>query len=141
MCRAAVQGDPFFAVDDIEMRRTGPSYTIHTIRQLKTVGLQKISWLIGADMAVHLPRWHESASLLAEVDFVLMARPGWSMDWSTLPEEYRHLQKNVIAGPLIDISSTMLRKRLAAGQSIRYLTPPGVVEYIDENALYRGVTA
>jgi len=50
MCRLAVAGDDFFAVDDLELNRPGPSYTIDTVRVLRTRGWSEISWLIGADM-------------------------------------------------------------------------------------------
>lgn len=136
MCQAAVAGDPLFAVDGIEMRRAGPSYTIDSVRELKQRGFTSVAWLIGADMVNSLPTWHEPANLLAEVDFVLMARPGWSMDWSLLPPEFRGLQKNVVPAPQLDISSTQIRDRLARGQSIRYLTSEAVVRYISEQRLY-----
>jgi nicotinate-nucleotide adenylyltransferase len=136
MCRIAVSGDPLFAVDDLELRRAGPSYTLETARQLRANGEQEISWLIGADMALSLPHWHKPLELLSQVNFILMARPGWSLDWDKLPPEYRHLAKNVVQAPQLDISSTHLRNRLGAGLSIQYLTPPGVVDYIRQNQLY-----
>jgi nicotinate-nucleotide adenylyltransferase len=136
MCRLAIANDPFFGVDDIETRRTGPSYTIDTARQLRQSGETEISWLIGADMAMSLPRWHDPANLLAEVHFILMARPGWSMDWSNLPAEFRHLEKNIVQAPAMEISSTMLRNRMANGKSIRYLTADPVIEYIQQHNMY-----
>jgi nicotinate-nucleotide adenylyltransferase len=141
MCRLAVANDPLFEVDNIEMRRSGPSYTLDTARQLKTFGHAEISWLIGADMALHLPRWHQPAKLLAEVNFVLMARPGWELDWKTLPPEFHHLELKVVKAPLVEISSTQIRDRLGKGLSIRYLTPDTVIDYIHTNKLYTGVVA
>lgn len=136
MCRLAVANDPFFDVDDIETRRAGPSYTLDTVREFRRTGQTDIAWLIGADMAISLPRWHEPAKLMAEVNFVLMARPGWSMNWSTLPIEFRHLAKNVVQAPALEISSTALRERLENGKSIRYLTSDAVIEYIRNHKVY-----
>ena len=136
MCRVAVAGDSFFEVHDLELNRSGPSYTIDTVRELRSKGWPEISWLIGADMAVFLPRWHNPASLLAEVNFVLMARPGWAMDWTQLPADVQKLQSNVVSAPLVDISSTMIRDRLRNAKSIRYLTPDAVVDYIQRQGLY-----
>lgn len=137
MCRLAVQGDPLFEVDDVEVSRPGPSYTIDTARLLRKRGWNQVFWLIGADMVPILPTWREPEALLREVEFVVMARPGWSFDWGALPPPYRRLEQNVVPAPLIDISSTMIRRRRAAGQSVAYLTPPGVEHYLDHNGLYR----
>jgi nicotinate-nucleotide adenylyltransferase len=136
MCQLAVADSPLFTVDDIELRREGPSYTIDTVRELRRRGEAEVAWLIGADMAEYLPHWHQVSHLLAEVRFVLMARPGWSYDWLTMPVEYRHLEQQIVPTPLIDISSTDIRRRAAAGQPITYMTPPAVVDYIHQHALY-----
>jgi nicotinate-nucleotide adenylyltransferase len=138
MCQLAAQTDPQFQVDPIETRRAGPSYTIDTARQLKQDrGWTEVAWLIGADMARYLPHWHDVDALLAEVHFVLMARPGWSFDWETLPQKYQHLQHQVVATPLIDISSSEIRRRVAAGEPIDHLVPPAVADYIRDRKLYR----
>jgi nicotinate-nucleotide adenylyltransferase len=139
MCRAAINGDPFFQVDGLELKRSGPSYTIDTVRQLRAQAagpLDEIPWLIGADMTRSLPTWHDPHNLLAEATFVLMARPGWEIDWKTLPVPVQKLQSRVVAVPPIDISSTQLRDRLSRGLSIRYLTPDAVIEYIKHHRLY-----
>jgi nicotinate-nucleotide adenylyltransferase len=138
MCRSAIAGDTLFEVDDIELNRLGPSYTIDTARELQRRGWPEVAWLIGADMARFLPHWHESTTLLAEVQFVLMARPGWSFDWLTMPAEYRHLERHVVQTPLIEISSTDIRERVSQGKDIAYLTPPAVADYIRQRELYRG---
>lgn len=137
MCQLATADDPLFDVDPLELNRTGPSYTIDTVRALREKGEQTVSWLIGADMVAILPTWHQAERLLSETQFILMARPGWSFDWQSLPPPFRALRDNVVEAPLIDISATTIRQRLAAGRSIRYLTPPPVIDYIAANGLYR----
>jgi nicotinate-nucleotide adenylyltransferase len=137
MCRAAVQASTLFEVDDIELRRGGPSFTIDTVRELKRRGETEVHWLIGADMAQILPQWHEPDKLLAETQFVLMARPGWTMDWDRLPPPYRSLRQQVVTTPLIDISATDIRSRVATGKPVDYLLPEPVVRYIEQRGLYR----
>lgn len=136
MCRLAVQGDRLFDVSDIELKRPGPSYTIDTVRQLKSEGWPQVDWLIGADMVRILPQWHEPLALLRETNLALLARPGWSFDWETLPPEYRHLSANVVTAPLIDITATTIRQRVRTGQSIRYFVPEAIEEYITSRHLY-----
>jgi nicotinate-nucleotide adenylyltransferase len=140
MCGLAVEGDQVFAVDAIEMRRSGPSFTIDTVREFRRRGWPSVSWLIGADMLNYLPKWHDPYALLAEVNFVVMARPGFEFDWKQLPEPFHKLQDNVVEAPQIDISSTEIRRRVASGEPIDGLTPPAVVRYIQSHGLYHSST-
>lgn len=137
MCHLAVAGCDGFEVNDLETRRTGPSYTIDTARELKRQGWDKVSWLIGADMVRNLPTWHEPDALLAEVEFVVLARPGWAFDWETLPPNFRPLRQRLVEAPLIEISATEIRRRTAAGLPIDFLTPDPVVRHIQAAKLYR----
>jgi nicotinate-nucleotide adenylyltransferase len=136
MCRLAVEDDPLFAVNDLELRRSGPSYTIDTVRELKRQGWQRVHWLMGADMVEILPKWHEPQALMAEADFVVMARPGWAFDWDAMPTEFRGLRQAVVAAPMLQISATDIRQRVREGRSIRYLVPETVRGYIEQNRLY-----
>ena len=138
MCRLAVAGSHFFAVEDLEIHRQGASYTVDTARELRRRGWESVNWLIGSDTVPQLPTWHEAAMLLQEVRFIIMERPGGSVDWNALPPGYQKLRANVVAAPHIEISSTAIRARVAAGQAIDYLVPPAVQRYIDEHGLYKG---
>lgn len=137
MCRIAAAGNPQFSVSDIELRRSGPSYTIDTVRQLKAQGHQRIEWLIGADMLAILPQWHLAQDLIREAAILILARPGFDLKWDSLPPDFQFLQQNVVPGPLIDISATDIRNRIKLGQEIDDLVPPGVASYIREHGLYR----
>jgi nicotinate-nucleotide adenylyltransferase len=137
MCRLAISGDPLFEVDDLELARTGPSYTIDTVREYRRRGSEKVAWLIGADMLAILPQWHEPEALLAEAELLIMARPGWDFDWDRLPPSYQRLKSNMVEAPRLDISATDIRERVARELSIRYLTPAAVCDYIRAHALYR----
>lgn len=145
MCRLAIterarasSASPVFEVSDIETRRSGPSYTIDTVAELRAAGEREVSWLIGADMLMHLPHWHRPLDLLRDAHFVITARPGWGIDWSALPPEYRHLKDRVVPAPLLDISSTEVRHRVRQNLPIDHLVPPSVARYIEERQLYRG---
>jgi len=137
MCQLAACATASFDVADLELFRSGPSFTIDTAQELRRrQGFDAVHWLIGADMVNFLPKWHQPLQLMKEVKFIIMARPGASIDWSQLPPEYQHLRSNVVAVPQIDISATELRRRIRASLPIDFLTPPSVVDYIRNNTLY-----
>lgn len=127
-----------FEADDLETRRSGRSYTIDTVRELRRRGWPQVWWLIGADMLNYLPKWHEADQLLNEVNFLIMARPGYELQWDRLPLRFQNLRNNVVTVPAIDISATDIRRRIREGHSIEGLTPPPVAQYIREHGLYRG---
>jgi nicotinate-nucleotide adenylyltransferase len=137
MCRLAIEGQSDFELDDREIRRSGPSFTIQTVREFKEQGAKEVAWLIGADLVAGLPKWHEAEQLIQEVRFILMARPGWRFDWPSLPPAFQNLRQNVIGVPQIDISATEIRRRVQKGTPIDFLTPPAVCRYIAERKLYR----
>ena len=137
MTQAAVAGDAFFTVDPIELSRRGPSYTLDTARELAARDRAAVHWMIGADMLLYLPKWHRIDELIEEVTFLIVARPGWSLDWTQLPPKFRPLAANVVAAPEIRLSATQIRARVAAGRSIRYLVPDTVDRYIQQHRLYR----
>jgi nicotinate-nucleotide adenylyltransferase len=137
MCRIAVSGESLFEVSDIEFGRSGPSYTIDTVRDLRRMGHGAVSWLIGADMLMMLPKWHKARELIAEARILVMRRPGVEIRWTELPPAFRSLEANVVDAPLIDISATDIRNRVKAGLPIAHLTPPAVARYISDHKLYR----
>ena len=137
MCRLAATDYPHFAVSDLELRRGGPSFTIDAVRELKAMGITDLAWLIGADQVAALPRWRDAETLIEEIEFLLLARPGFTFDWPSLPPPFAALQSRVIPAPLIDISATEIRRRVRASESIDGLVPATVAEYIAEHALYR----
>jgi nicotinate-nucleotide adenylyltransferase len=137
MCRRAVEGEGLFEVSDIEVARGGPSYTIDTVRELRARGMEHVAWLIGADMVSILPKWHKPDELVREAELLVVARPGSSVDWEDLAEPLRRVREGIVDAPRIDVSATMIRRRVSLGQSVRYLTPDPVCEYIAGHGLYR----
>jgi nicotinate-nucleotide adenylyltransferase len=136
MCRRVAEDDPLFEVDDIELRRAGPSFTLETARELKRRGWPEVHWLIGADMLQFLPNWHEPMQLLREVGLWVVKRPGFDVDWSSMPSEFGALRSQVVTGPLVQMSASEIRDRVRRGLSIRYMVPPVVERYIAEHDLY-----
>jgi nicotinate-nucleotide adenylyltransferase len=127
MLRAAVQGENMFAIDDCELRRPPPSYTIDTIEQIrKREGQAEIHCFIGEDNLPTLTDWHRFEELKKLVCFVVLDRTG------SHPKHSYH-----VVHRRVDISATEIRKRVASGQSIRYLVPEGVEKIIRQENLYR----
>jgi nicotinate-nucleotide adenylyltransferase len=137
MARLAAAADPLFCVDDVELHRPPPSYTIDTMRQFRAAGLPRMTWLIGADTLPTLHTWRQADELLREADFLVVPRPGHPIDPACVAEPFRRLAHAIVAAPHLEISSTDIRRRVAASRSIEYLTPPTVVAYILSHHLYR----
>jgi nicotinate-nucleotide adenylyltransferase len=130
MLRAAVQGEPGFVIDNCEVRRPPPSYTIDTVDEIrKREHDAEIYLLIGNDNVRDLPKWHRFGELEKAVRFVILerTRTGNKHDYPTLDRR-------------IDISATEIRKRVASGQSIRYFVPQAVEEIIRREKLYQEQT-
>jgi len=142
MCRlAAAEQGGLFEVSDIETRRSGPSYTIDTAQELRRAGMVRVDWLIGADMLLYLPKWHRPLDLLRDVHFVVMARPGWPIDWDALPPAFRSLRGHVVEAPLIDIRATDIRRRVREGCPIDDVVPGSVARYIEAHKLFTDIAS
>ena len=127
MIRAAIASENKFEVDDCEVRRGPPSYTIDTIREIRTRESEAEFYLLfGQDNVAELPGWHHFNELEKMVRFVVLDRTG-----ATTKHEYEIVCRK------IDISGTEIRKRVASGQSIRYLVPAAVEEIITRKNIYR----
>jgi nicotinate-nucleotide adenylyltransferase len=144
MLHLAVEGNSCFEVSNVEMNRAEPSYTIDTIRQLRDKFGEncEFCWLIGADMLKDLPLWHKINDLLSECNICVMNRGGYekpnfdSLRGKLSPEHIANLKKNMLETPLLEISSTEIRKRLAEEQDVSELLPPTVLSYINKRKLY-----
>jgi len=131
MVEAAIRGEPGMRVERAEVERPGPSYTVETLRLLKAREPgQEFVVLLGADAVADLDRWHAAAELPQLARVVAFARHG------TPHPEHQALHR-VVDAPAVEISSTAIRRRVAAGLSIRYLVPDAVAAYIATEGLYR----
>jgi len=146
MIELAVAGHPEFVVSDCELQRPAPSYTLDTVRQFqRDYGSgTAIHWLLGADSVNDLVHWYRIEELIDACHLTTMRRPGYEPDFGRFvsrwgPQRIAKLQQDAIVTPLVDISSTEVRRRLAAGEDVRDLLHPEVVRYIREHHLYRSV--
>jgi len=127
MLRAAIEDEPGFELDDCELRRPPPSYTIDTIEEIRCrKGDAQIYYLVGEDNLPTLQKWHRFDELRKAVQFVVLDRTGTPPDH---PYPIVHRK--------IDISATEIRKRVASGQSIRYFVPQAVEEIIRREKIYQ----
>ena len=130
MLSAALEGNPHFLISDIEKKRKGPSYTIDTIREIKSTVAPgtDISFIVGRDNLVEISGWKDPHSIIGECGILAAGRPGHEND--TIPGWLKDAV-NIVPTPLIDISSSDIRARLREGKSIRYLVPDAVFEFIE----------
>ncbi len=141
LTRCATEGDPRLEVSDVEMERPGPSYTVDTLDLLHSQAPDSELFLIvGGDVAAGLPSWHEPERVLSLATLAVAGRPGTSRGsvdeaLSALPGGGR---SEFFRMPVIGISSTMVRRRVRAGEPIKYLVPDAVAAYIEEHRLYGG---
>ena len=133
MCRLAVADDPYLSVDDREVRRDGPTYTADTLRELRSAE-PGVDWtfVLGADAAASLPDWERVDDAIDLADWVVIGRPGTAWPQHAMSDRLIRVET-----PLIGISSTDLRERVAAGRSIRYLVPDRVRDHVHAHHLYR----
>jgi nicotinate-nucleotide adenylyltransferase len=129
MLRLAIDDNPYFSLNTIELDRKGASYTYDTIHFLREMHPEhQFYFIIGADMVAYLPHWYQIEELVKLVQFVGVKRKGYDFD-----TKYPVISADV---PTIEVSSSMLRERLLQHKTIRYFVPKSVNRYIKENKLY-----
>jgi nicotinate-nucleotide adenylyltransferase len=123
MASLATSNNPRIKVCDIEFQLPTPSYTIDTLKALKESFPEYIfSILMGADNVSGLPRWKSFEALINQHHIYIYRR---TSEETEMPIEHIHL--HLIQGPMLDISSTYIRKCLQDGKSIRYLVPESII--------------
>lgn len=153
MLDLAIRNEPGLVVDDRELRRDGPSYTIDTLAALRAeLGPDvPLVWLLGADAWAQLPRWRDWQRLTEHAHLAVLSRPGceppadarladFLAAYRGGPQDLRtHAAGRIWFQPasLLDISATAVRAALAAGRSARYWLPDAVLDYIRRHGLYR----
>jgi nicotinate-nucleotide adenylyltransferase len=127
MVRLAVAGNPAFAVDEREVLRPGPSYTVETLEALRAEGWAELVLVLGSDAAADLPNWREPERVRALARLVVAEKPGTSV-----PAGFERVEM-----PPLGVSSTLIRERVRAGKPVRYLLPEAVEAFIAARGLYR----
>ncbi len=144
MIQLAIKNYQRFKVSDYELKKQKPSYTLHTVRAFKKMFGQNsaIYWLVGADTIKELHAWYKIEELIDECNISVMYRAGYPQPqfrkfkpiWGY--QRVEKLKQNIVRTPLIDISSTKVRNRLAAGKDVSKMIHPAVEEFIKQRGLY-----
>lgn len=141
MVEAAIEDNPLFEISRVEIERPGPHYAVDTMRLLhQSYPDSALIYLIGGDSLRDLPTWHRPQDFLALCDGLgVMRRPGDQVDLSRLEAVLPGLRQKVlfVDAPLLEISSSQIRQRIAQGRAYRYYLPPRVYAIIEEYRLYR----
>lgn len=137
MCRRAFGHIPGAEVSDIEVRLGGTSYSINTIRALKELYPDESFFLlIGGDMLFSFEKWYRYESILKEVKVCAAARDGDSLaDMMEYANELGRIK--VLPTQVVEMSSTEVREKAAAGGDISGMVPQDVADYIREKGLYK----
>jgi nicotinate-nucleotide adenylyltransferase len=141
MLSLAIGNIPCYKLSTVEIDRTGPSYTVDTIAGLRNergAGIE-LFFILGWDSLAELPQWHEPQRLVKMCYLVAIPRPGYSPpDLNSLETLMPGISQRVILldGPLVDISATAIRQRVAQGKTIENLVPEPVERYIKQHKLY-----
>ena len=135
----ATASNPRFSVSRIEVDRTGATYTIDTLRELRQAfGDAELFFITGADALAQILGWRDADELFSLAHFVGVTRPGYeNVDLATFPEG----AVTLLEVPALAISSSDVRARVGRGRPVWYLVPDGVVQYIDKRHLYAGSAA
>ncbi len=130
MLQLAIKAEPRFVIEECELHRAEPSYTIETVLEIQARNPDaRLYLLLGADQLPRFDTWHRFEELRSLITFVVFNRATGAEE--LLTAAYPTLRRR------IDVSATELRKRVASGHSIRYLVPAEVADYIDQHQLYR----
>lgn len=134
MTRLVVAGNEAFGVSDLELRRSGTSYTVDTIRMLQEEHPRaRFHLIIGSDSLAGFKGWREPEEILRRVRLIVYRRPGYLDVAAPSGHETRVLFANA---PLLDVSSSLIRKRRREGRTIRYMVTEAVLDYIGDRGLY-----
>jgi nicotinate-nucleotide adenylyltransferase len=142
LCRLAVAGDERLGVCDLEVQRAGPSYTVDTLRELHArTPEDHLTFIVGGDIALGLPSWHEPETVLGLARLAVAERSGAGRAEiaGRLEGHFGELAAQTVFFdmPRLDISSSQIRRRVAQGAPIRYLVPESVAEQIARGGHYR----
>jgi nicotinate-nucleotide adenylyltransferase len=143
MVELAIAGHPAFTVSPSELNRTGPSYSADTLEQFaREFPGAELFFLIGSDSLADLPGWYQPSRILSLATLVVANRPGAGPPNLGLLDQLLDdpatisLRTQVVEIPLVHISSSCIRARVASGRSIRYLVPRAVECFIAQNGIY-----
>ena len=133
--KLATEYNPYFGVTTVETDKGGVSYTIDSLRALRDENPGTgICFLVGTDMFLNIEKWKDADALISEFDFVVGARPGYDGEAAeALADKLRKSHNtgiDFVQNPLMELSSTEIRRRIRSGESIRYRVPESARRYL-----------
>lgn len=140
MVETCCRENEFFEASNIELAREGTSYTYHTLIEIKELynTKSKISFIIGIDALSQIATWVNAQSVVDMSHFLIVSRPGYSDIEPALEKTgLKNFCYDIIQSPLLEISSTFIRNRIASNLPIKYLVRDKTEEYIQSNNLYK----
>lgn len=133
MIRAALRDIPRFSVSTVDLDRPPPSYGIDTVQALRREWPgARLHWILGWDQLPSLHRWHRVDALVREVEFLVLRRPGVDAEAPDIPG----LRLRGVDTRLVELSSTEIRRRIAARKPVDFFLPSRVINLIQEHHLY-----
>ncbi len=139
MVKLAIKNNPHMEISDIEHLRGGKSYSVRTVREI--LGLYEsdsLNFIIGADAFHLIDTWYKVEELAKLVKFIIVTRPDSEKIENIVNSvKLKNFEYQEVKTPLMDISSTYIRNKIAEEKSIKYLVHPEVERYIKENGLYK----
>jgi len=148
MVRLAIADFPTFSMSDYDLTRTGPTFTIDTIKHFRQIceADTELFWIIGTDSLAELPTWHRITEFVDLCQIITAARKTTEpVDWARfrpllIERQIKSLRKGILDTPIVEISATDIRSRLIAGEQTTDI-PPAVGQYIRQHGLYRETPA
>ena len=137
MTRLSLYGNARLKVSDLELRRKGISYTVDTVRAFRKLFPEsQLFLIIGSDSLRQFHSWKSPRQILDEVSLIVYRRPRSARMKASL----RPMNMSFVGGPLMEISSSEIRKKIQQGKSIRYLVRDNVCRFIQRKKLYSDLT-
>ncbi|PJF35260.1 MAG: nicotinic acid mononucleotide adenylyltransferase [Candidatus Thermofonsia Clade 1 bacterium] len=140
MLQRAIQGNAHFEISRVDMDRQGPHYTSDMLSILRAQNRgYELFFLMGADSLSELMTWRAPEWIIAQATLAVMRRPNVAINLEALEARLPGVRERVVLvdAPLIEISASSIRETVRRGHSIRYQVPDAVLEYIDQQRLYR----
>jgi nicotinate-nucleotide adenylyltransferase len=147
LVEAAVTSNPYFEASRLELERTGPSYTVDTVKQIIAGGATKVNLIIGGDNVPFLKDWHNSKELLSLCRLLVVPRLRYLSDdhnesviqtiTQSDPEQVEGADIKIVDFPGIAISASNIRKRIGLGKTVLYMVPPEVNCLIKTHNFYK----
>lgn len=138
----AIEDNPAFELSRVDLDRAGPHYSVDTVSLIRAqfdLGPDDCYFIVGGDSLADLLSWHNPDELIQLCRLAVAHRPEYRPDISALAEKLPGLEARLdwVELLLVEYSSSAIRRRVRAGQSVRYQTPPNVVDYLYQHRLYR----